>query len=400
MRIAFLASEFFDPDTPRSWSGLPFFMRQAIESAGIETVTLSPVDTRQAARWARFLYWRLIRRRRYLKLCDHSLLQDHARQYERGLAGIEVDAVFSPSTWPLAYLETELPTVFWTDACFAGVLDFYHSFTGIAPPSIIAGHTIEQLALSRCTRALYSTDWAAETTQRYYLVPKEKISIVPFGGNVLESPTLAEVMESVRQRPATPCRLLLVGVDWMRKGVDIAVDTVKALAASGLDCRLTIVGCTPPAGRSLPACVEVIPFIGKTTAEDRQRLYQLYARSHFFIMPTRAEAFGIVFAEASTFGVPCLATAVGGLPSVIRNGVNGQLFPLEATGEDYADWILNQLANPDRYRELAIRAAEHAATHLSWKVAGQRIASILHDVVQERAEAQPVERPAMEAVKI
>jgi glycosyltransferase involved in cell wall biosynthesis len=316
------------------------------------------------------------------------------------LSGIEVDAVFSPSTWPLAYLETELPTVFWTDACFAGVLDFYHSFSGIAPPSIIAGHTVEQLALSRCTRAIYSTDWAAETTQRYYLVPKEKISLVPFGGNVLEPPTLAEVMEMVRERPAAPCRLLLVGVDWVRKGVDIAVDTVKALAASGLDCRLTIVGCAPPAGRSLPACVEVIPFIGKTTAEDRQRLNQLYARSHFFIMPTRAEAFGIVFAEASTFGVPCLATAVGGLPSVIRDGVNGQLFPLEATGEDYADWILNQLADPARYRELAIRAAEFAATHFSWKVAGERIASILHEVVQERAEARPIESAAREAVKI
>src|SRR5688572_10048642 len=173
----------------------------------------------------------------------------------------------------------------------------------------------------------------------------------------------------------------------MRKGVDIAVDTVKALCAAGLDCRLTIVGCTPPAGRSLPACVEIIPFISKNTAEDRLRLNELYARSHFFIMPTRAEAFGIVFAEASRFGVPCLATAVGGLPSVIRNGVNGQLFPLEATGEDYADWILNQLANPARYRELAIRAAEHAAAHLNWKVAAQRIAAILHEVVQERAES-------------
>jgi hypothetical protein len=49
MRIAFLASQFLNPDTPESWSGLPYFMRRAIEGAGIETVTLSPVDSRQAA---------------------------------------------------------------------------------------------------------------------------------------------------------------------------------------------------------------------------------------------------------------------------------------------------------------------------------------------------------------
>ena len=383
MRIAFLASEFLDPDTPRSWSGLPFFMRHAIESAGIETVTLSPVDTRQAERLVRFLYWRWMRRRRYLKYCDHGLLQSHARQYERGLAGIDVDAVFSPSTWALAYLQTNLPTVLWTDACFAGVLDFYHSFTRVAPPSVRAGHAIEQLALDRCARALYSTEWAAETAQRFYHISDRKISIVPFGGNLLEPPALHEAVAVVKQRPLTPCRLLLVGVDWMRKGADIAVDTVKALCAAGLDCRLTIVGCSPPAGRSLPACVEVIPFISKVTIEDRRRLNELYARSHFFIMPTRAEAFGIVFAEASTFGVPCLATAVGGLPSVIKDGVNGQLFPLYATGEDYADWILSVLKTPGRYYDLASRAAEHAATYLTWKVAGQRVGAILNDVVNE-----------------
>jgi glycosyltransferase involved in cell wall biosynthesis len=383
MRIAFLATDFLNPDTPRSWSGLPFFMRHALESAGIETVTLSPVDTRQAARMVRFLYWRWMRGRRYLKYCDPELLKNHARQYERGLAGISVDAVFSPSTWPLAYLETDLPTIFWTDACFAGVLDFYHSFTHVAPPSVAAGHAIEQLALKRCAHAIYSTEWAAETTQRFYLIPENKVSVVPFGGNLLEPPTLQEAAAIVHQRPMTPCRLLLIGVDWMRKGVDIAIDTVKALAAAGLDCRLTIVGCSPPAGRMIPACVEVIPFIGKITAEDRQRLNELYARSHFFIMPTRAEAFGIVFAEASTFGVPCLGTAVGGLPSVIKNGVNGQLFPLEAGGEDYADWILETMSNPIRYRELSLRAAEYAATHFSWKIAGERIAAILRETVRD-----------------
>jgi glycosyltransferase involved in cell wall biosynthesis len=397
MRIAFLATEFFDPDTPRSWSGLPYFMRNAMESAGIETVTLSPVDTRQTERMVRFLYWRWMRGKRYLKQSDPTLLKNHARQYERGLAGISVDAVFSPSTWPLAYLETDLPTIFWTDACFAGLLDFYHSFTDIAPPSITAGHTIEQLALNRCAHALYSTEWAAKTTQRFYLIPENKVSVVPFGGNLLEAPTLDEVAAIVKERASTPVRLLLVGVDWMRKGVDIAVDTVKALAAAGLDCRLTIVGCSPPAGRNLPACVEVIPFIPKVTAEDRARINELYARSHFFIMPTRAEAFGIVFAEASAFGVPCLGTAVGGLPSVIKDGVNGQLFPLEATGEDYADWILNTMSNPVRYRELALRAAEHAASHLSWKVAGQKVARILHDVVRNwsgaPAQTQMAEQP-------
>jgi glycosyltransferase involved in cell wall biosynthesis len=91
-----------------------------------------------------------------------------------------------------------------------------------------------------------------------------------------------------------------------------------------------------------------------------------------------------VFAEASAFGVPCLGTAVGGLPTVIKDDVNGHLFPLDAVGEDYADWILDVLSNQTRYEGMALSAAEHAATHLSWSVAGRRIAAILNDVVRER----------------
>jgi hypothetical protein len=82
---------------------------------------------------------------------------------------------------------------------------------------------------------------------------------------------------------------------------------------------------------------------------------------------------------------------------VIKDGVNGQLFPLEATGEDYADWILNTMSSPARYRELALRAAEHAAAHLSWKVSGEHVARILHDVVRNwsgtPAQPQMAEQP-------
>src|SRR4051812_27318731 len=115
MRVAFLASRFLDPDNSRSWSGLPYFMRRALENSGVETVTLAADDVDYPRRWANYLLWRWVYGKRYLIHCDPRLLRSHARQFERRLAGITVDAVFSPSTWSLAYLETTLPTLFWTD---------------------------------------------------------------------------------------------------------------------------------------------------------------------------------------------------------------------------------------------------------------------------------------------
>jgi uncharacterized protein (DUF1810 family) len=59
--------------------------------------------------------------------------------------------------------------------------------------------------------------------------------------------------------------------------------------------------------------------------------------------------------------------------------------PLDAGGEDYADWILEQISDWPGYQRLALSAADHAARHLSWDVAGRQIAEILQAVVRERA---------------
>jgi glycosyltransferase involved in cell wall biosynthesis len=386
MRVAFPTTRFLDPDNIRSWSGLPFFIKRALENAGLEIVTMPLIeDTGGGVRWTRFLYWRWLRGKRYLRYCESKFLKNYARQLERQMAEHAVDIVFSPSTWMLAYLETDLPIVFWTDACFAGMLDFYESFTNLAPPSIRAGHAVEQEALGRCTRAIYSSDWAAQTAAQYYRIEPSNISVVAFGGNLLEPVAVEEARAGVWARDMSQCNLLLVGVDWERKGVDVAVETAQILNAAGLNTRLTVVGCKPPASRRLPACVEIISFIGKDTVEDRRRLGEIFKRSHFFIMPSRAEAFGLVFPEASAFGVPCLATNIGGIPSAIVDDINGRLFPLEAGGAEYADYIVRYMRDPVRYHQLALRTAEAAAARLSWDAAGRKVTEIFHDIVRQKA---------------
>ena len=109
----------------------------------------------------------------------------------------------------------------------------------------------------------------------------------------------------------------------------------------------------------------------------------------FFIMPSRAEAFGVVLAEASAFGVPSLATDVGGLASVITDNVNGRLFKRDARGREYADYIAAVMADPASYRAFALRTAAVGAARLSWNVCGRQVAEILEDVVHPPSAADP-----------
>ena len=63
-----------------------------------------------------------------------------------------------------------------------------------------------------------------------------------------------------------------------------------------------------------------VHFVGQTS--DMASVYQA---ADVFALASRAEAFGLVFAEAGHFGLPVCATAVGGVPEVVLDGVTGLL---------------------------------------------------------------------------
>ena len=277
------------------------------------------------------------------------MLRAYAREIERRARTLEVDVLFSPSSRLLAEVETEVPTVFWTGATFAAMLGFYDDFTNLAPPSLAAGHAAEAAALGRCALALYASEWGARSAVEDYGTDPAKVKVVSYGANLEGGLTPDEVEAVIRARDPQTCQLLCVGVDWQRKGVEVAIAAAVALNARGIPTSLSVVGCQPPRGRApLPPCVEVVGFLRKSVPAERHRLEDLYRRNHFFIVPTRAEAFGVVFCEANAFALPCLATEVGGVPTAVRDGVNGQLFALEAPGEAYAEWIAGCWTHPVR----------------------------------------------------
>jgi glycosyltransferase involved in cell wall biosynthesis len=390
MRIAFVANGYLDPEKPNSWSGLPHFMRGSLEGAGVEVETFMLREPLAIGTLFRYAYWKLIRRKRFIRACEEILHRSYARQIERSLRSVQVDAVFCPSSWPVAYCNADVPMIFWTDACFGGMLNFYKSFSDLAPPSVAHGHAAERAALRRCARAIYSSAWAAATARESYFADESKVRIVPFGGNVEGSPPLSEVRAFVAQRDLRQCNLLLIGVDWERKGAEIAVEAVKALNERGHTSRLTIIGCTAPQSQVLPPYVEVIPFVDKATPEGSRRFNEICSRSHFLVMPSRAEAFGLAIIEGNYFGLPCLATDIGGIPSIVVNGVNGRLFDLKARGSSYADYILELLRDPPRYQSLAVGAAQYADKQFSWKTSGARVAAIINEVVVAQASGLPL----------
>jgi D-inositol-3-phosphate glycosyltransferase len=93
--------------------------------------------------------------------------------------------------------------------------------------------------------------------------------------------------------------------------------------------------------------------------KPRHVLSTWYRAADVVVVPSRSESFGLVALEAAACGVPVVATAVGGLRTVVVDGVTGLLTPTR-TADAFAEAIGRLLADPVRAAALGAEAAVHA----------------------------------------
>lgn len=122
--------------------------------------------------------------------------------------------------------------------------------------------------------------------------------------------------------------------------------------------KLLLVGDGPEKHRIMdmvkesPYAKEVL-FLGK-----QENLAELYAISDLKLLLSQQESFGLVLLEAMACGVPCIGSAVGGIPEVIEHGVDGYIVEQGDTDAvaAYAVELLNDEEKLQNFREAAIRA--------------------------------------------
>ncbi len=372
-RIAFLTS--FDPFDESKLSGSVFHMLKAFERHGCDLFVAGPVNTRQ------FLSSAIAQTARHWKRAynfGHSYYM--AWRYRKAFANIlkqqQVDCIFAPrSSTEIALLNTHVPIIYYSDTTFASLYNYYEWFSGFMRLSEWEGNRIEKAALHRSKYVVFSSQWAADSAIRDYGVEAEKVSVVPMGPNLRRIPLRDSVFP---QKDNTLCKLLFIGVEWERKGGIIAYETLKRLKQKGIKASLTVCGCTPPGSVKDPD-MHVIPYLNKKQADDYERFERLLRSHHFFILPTRAECFGVVFCEASAFGLPSLTTDTGGIPTAVRNDINGYRFPLKATAGEYADRIASLFLNYDgEYLSLCRSSRDLFESELNWDAFAVNLISLLN----------------------
>lgn len=373
MNIAYIAE--FDTTDITKRSGLGVNIAAALEE---NSNTLQYLDNFSPkvplTAYMKKLYYRFksqrfdfLRERWYAEQFGHMIATKH---------NPNTDVFFSLSSQPVACLRSKKPIVFYTDATFAQMIGFY--FNNLSAESIEHGMQIEKQALENTNMAIYASQWAADSAVRDYNIDPGKIKVVPRGANIVCNRTFEDIKEIAASRvQADVIKLLFIGVEWVRKGGDKAYEIIEYLSAKNIKAELHIVGLDAIPIEPLPPYIINHGFLNKSIPSHNEKLERLYLESHFFLLPTIADTFGIVFAESNSFGLPALSYDIGGISSVILNDINGYCFNPNESIEKIADYIRDVFSDKSRYKELCYTSFNEYETRLNWKVSGMKIQDFL-----------------------
>lgn len=328
-------------------------------------------------------FYRYVMKQKYHAWVEPSISRSYAAQIVDRLPA-QTDVIVAPEINLLAYLNCDLPLVLWVDTPYAGLLDAYGDFSQLCQETLNHLKTLDRLAFHNCQLVIFPSTWAADIAIKTYQLNPDKVKVVPFGANVECDRTLEDIEALVNARPTDQCKLLFIGVDWVRKGGAIALNVAKQLKQQGLEVELTVVGCKPPSSEHpLPDFVRSVGFINKSSPEGLSKFNHLIAESHFLIVPSKAETYGNVFCEANSFGVPCISTNAGGIATIIRDGVNGKSFAPDTSLEEYCTYIQTLFQNYGDYQKLALSSFNEYQTRFDWSASGNAVRQLLKELVAE-----------------
>lgn len=235
-------------------------------------------------------------------------------------------------------------------------------------------------ALRRCDRVICVSRFTADACAERG-VPPERLRVIPNG---------------IRPPPAMPARpearkeliardwpvladepfLLTVGRLVPRKGVESFIrDALPLLRARFPRLQYGVVGSGPEEDAIRRAIAETRAegnvFVRGRVDEPTLRL--AYAAADLFLMPNRPvpgnpEGFGIVAMEASSYGLPVVATAIEGIADAVKDGVNGRGLPA-GQPEAFAQAALDLLGRPAELAAMGQSARAFAMEHLWDKIA-------------------------------
>ncbi|MES2884630.1 MAG: glycosyltransferase family 4 protein [Pseudomonadota bacterium] len=212
----------------------------------------------------------------------------------------------------------------------------------------------EREGYQQATGIVTHSRWAAQSLIHGYDIPASKVHVVVPGAN-LDADSYS-AWEAEHRIPALdssrPLRLVFVGKDARRKGLDRLIRAMQLARAQGAACQLRVIGCTRERLQPELRHVEGVEWLGFIDKQRQPRAYlDAVADNDVGCLLSHAEAGGMCLREFHALGLAVIGPDVGGSPDhVIAEAA--QLFAPDAADEEIAALLLRWSKNREQVQEM------------------------------------------------
>lgn len=230
-------------------------------------------------------------------------------------------------------------------------------------------HRSEQRALNAARAVLVTSPTTRQTLIEQFGLPAERVTVALPGTD----PTPFAPCEG------TPPQLLTVATLTRRKGHDILIDALAQLVDLPWQARFVGGGAFDPDWSELlrqqvnrQQLQQRIAFVGALSELEPE-----FCNADLFVLPSRYEGYGMVFAEALAAGLPVVAARAGAVPDVVPDTA-GVLVPPDDVNA-LAETLRELLVNESRRRQLQAGARRAAKFLPTWADTGDLVARLIED---------------------
>lgn len=382
MKILFIST----PDTSddrREWSGTMHQSFVCLQQAGFDVTYLSAMrdyhesfgDKLLCTYWLKWMTWF----RRNTRMIESFYGERLYKQTLRGFDYSPYDVIFVPTNISIVYAlprQTRAKVVHLVDATIDSLFGYYTEFSGLIWQNRLEGHLIGKAAFQRSDLIIASSDWCKLNAMQDYSIPEERIAVIEFGANIeaKDVPAVAKRLDGKKH-----LNIYLSGVNWERKGGDVAVECCEELLKQGISCTLHITGMIPPEKHRNKSFIHTYGFLNKNIQDQYQRIISIMGEMDIFVFPSRAECSSIALCEACGFGLPIFCYDTGGTGNYVINGKNGYMLPLNSTGKDFASYIIKGIQR-NELCSLSQGAVSLYQERLNWGVWGKRVKEVIESL--------------------
>lgn len=306
----------------------------------------------------------------YSKLC--------ARYIEKKIRGKKFDYIVTYDSTLISYLNTNIPIILWTDLNFnLYQKTYFKEYKKFNYNCITRGNILEKKALKKAFKIIYTSKYVKTNSEKFYKVKKNKIFDLPFSGNVVSTFNKVSIKKLIKRRlvqKKQQINFLSIGIDWKRKGMDDSIKFISKLNNLKYSSIINIVGSKPKGLQKYNLKnIKFFKYLSKKNKNELKILKKLYENAHYFILLSKAEALGLVFLEAASFGLPIITSDTGGIKSVVRN--NGIFFNKKKPNQNFSKFkkINSKQKN---YKKLSLNSYDFYNLN-SWKKISKQLRKIL-----------------------